>query len=92
MRIAVDFDQTIFDKRKGRPIEGAAQRLSEYMDAGHEVTIFTTRPDYDYSSVVCILDAHCIPYDRVICGKPGYDLLIDDKAERFVGWQHDYLK
>jgi len=85
-RIAVDFDGVIFDKKTGKIIDGCVEKMNEWFSDGHEVTIFTNRPDYDYSTVKGLLDAHDIHYDRIICGKPSYDLFIDDHATKFNNW------
>lgn len=91
MRISVDFDGVIFDKREGTVIDGAAAALRSMKIEGHEITVFTNRPDYDYSSVKAILDGKNIPYHRIICGKPSYDLFIDDSAVKFTGWGKEYV-
>lgn len=91
MRIAVDFDDTLFDKAKGTLIKGAAATLQFYRAQGHHITVFTNRPDYDYSTVSALLVAGGIPFDRLICGKPSYDIFIDDRARRFTTWEEDYL-
>lgn len=91
MRICIDFDGVVFDKAKGILIEGAKGALSEYYKEGHEVTVFTNRPDYEYTSVKSILDSNHVPYDRLICGKPSYDVFIDDRNERFTGWDKKYI-
>lgn len=91
MRIAIDFDETIFDRRKACIIPGARETINDWGCSGHEITVFTNRPDYDYSTIKKILDGEKIIYDRLICGKPSYDLFIDDKAAQFKGWDQDYL-
>ena len=90
-RICIDFDGVIFDKGTGMLIEGSRRTIWNYCKAGHEVTIFTNRPDYEYTSVKAILDANSVPYDRIICGKPSYDVFIDDRNQRFTGWNTNYL-
>jgi hypothetical protein len=90
MRIAIDFDETVFDRRLAQVIPGAVFRINEWSKQGHEITIFTNRPDYEYSTVQAILDAALIDYDRLICGKPSYDVFIDDKARQFKGWDQEY--
>jgi len=90
-RIAVDFDGVIFDKAKGTLMPGCVRALRKMAEGKNEITVFTNRPDYDYSTVKAILDANYIPYDRIICGKPSYDLFIDDRVARFEGWDKDYL-
>jgi len=86
-RIAIDFDDTIFNKLKRAPMEGAIKAINQMYEDGHQITIFTNRPDYQYPDVEAMLKAWGIKYHRIICGKPSYDRLIDDKAEKFEGWK-----
>jgi hypothetical protein len=65
---------------------GAIDSINQMSDDGHEVTIFTNRPDYMYPDVEAMLKAWGIKYHRIICGKPSYDIFIDDKALKFTGW------
>ena len=88
MRIAIDFDQTIFNRRTGE-MDGK-DKINNWHDEGYEITIFTSRPDTEFSTIEAQLNKEGICFDRIICGKPMYDLLIDDKASRFEGWQKDY--
>ena len=85
MRIAIDFDDTIFNKKTRAPMENAVDAINK-LARDNEITIFTNRPDYQYPDVEAMMIAWGIRYDRIICGKPSYDLFIDDKAERFIGW------
>ena len=88
-RICIDFDQTIFDRRTGE-MSGAGI-INEWFLDGNEITIFTSRADTDYSTIKKLLDDAKIKYTRIICGKPMYDILIDDKAVKFEGWGKKYL-
>ena len=85
MRICIDFDDTIFDKKARDPMEGAVNAINKLYE-NNEITIFTNRPDYQYPDVEALLKAWGIKYHRIICGKPSYDLFIDDKAEKFIKW------
>lgn len=91
MRIAIDFDGVIFDKPSGKVIDGAKEKIAKWVQQGHEVSIFTNRPDYDYSTIKAVMDSNGIPFHRLICGKPSYDLFIDDRAVQFEGWEKEYL-
>lgn len=66
--------------------------INKWHDKGYEITIFTARQDTEYSTLKALLDYVGIKFDRLICGKPSYDLLIDDNAVRFEGWDKDYDK
>jgi len=85
MRICIDFDDTIF-ARNGKIIFGAKEIINKWYEK-NQITIFTNRPDYHYHTVKGILDLAKIKYHRIICGKPSYDLFIDDKAIGFNGWK-----
>jgi len=91
MRVAIDFDDTLMDKASGEMIEGADTALHGLKHQGHEILIFTTRPDYDRGMIKGWLEAHDVPFDSIQCGKPSYHVLIDDRAKEFIGWGGEYL-
>ena len=72
-------------------MRGAVRAINE-LSYSNEITIFTNRPDYMYADVEAMLISWGIEYDRIICGKPSYDLFIDDKATQFKGWQEVYIE
>jgi len=86
MRIAIDFDMTIFDKKTGKIMQDAKEVINGWKEDDNEITIFSSRPDYENSTIRGILKASGIKFDRIICGKPSYDILFDDNAERFTSW------
>jgi ribonucleotide monophosphatase NagD (HAD superfamily) len=92
MRIAIDLDGVILEKGNGELIPGAVDRIKQMRVDGHHITIFTAHPDWDAPTIEGLLRAAGIPYDRVQCGKPAYDIFIDDRARHFVGWHLDYTK
>lgn len=89
-RVAFDLDDTLAygvwpDPKIGEPIELGKQALLWYHDQGFEVIIFTSRPVSHIPRIWRWLEAQGLAkavYD-VICGKPHYDLLIDDRATSF---------
>ena len=89
-RICLDFDFTIFNKSAGMIYPQAKEVINKWSSEGHEITIFTNRPDYDYSTIQCILADNDIAYDRLICGKPSWDLYIGDRCQKFEGWDNEY--
>lgn len=85
-RIAIDFDDTIFDTKNRIPMKGAVKAINKLYNEGNQITVFTTRPDYFSPDIEAMMRAWGIKFHRVICGKPTYDLLIDDKAQKFIKW------
>jgi len=83
MRIASDFDMTIFNKKIGQIDQKLAKKINELFEAGHEITIYTTRADDNYSTVKAILELGKVKFTRIICGKAQYDILLDDRARKF---------
>jgi capsule biosynthesis phosphatase len=114
MRIGVDLDGTICEIRKDpktyaevKPLPGAAERLRELRQKGHQIIIFTARHmatcDGNVSKVLARvgkvtlewLEKHNIPYDEIYFGKPNTDIFIDDRCHRFTDWgdiSEDLLK
>ena len=85
MLIAIDFDDTIFNVNEQEIILQAIEVINEWYDKGNEITIFTNRPDWEYSFVKEKLDLAGINYHRIICGKPSYNIFIDNRALKFYG-------
>jgi hypothetical protein len=91
VKIAIDFDDVIMDYKTKLPISGARERICDWYDMRHEITIFTSKHDAKWTDVRDFLDTYNIPFHRIICNKPFFDLFIDDKCERFEGWDKEYL-
>lgn len=89
--IGIDLDATLIDPGTNKVIYGARERLQAYREAGHHVTIFTSRGDQRYQETHQLLTMLRIPFDRLICGKPLFTRYIGDEAEKFAGWDRDYL-
>ena len=96
--IGVDFDQTLahssgfpdFDIQE--PLEGALEAMEELNKRGWKVTIFTARPWSDYQKVEDWCIAHNLFTRRIICGKPLFKYLIDDRNIEFNGDWTSVLK
>ena len=80
-----------------KPNRAVVDRLVEYRDAGFEIVIFSARQMRTYGGNVGLinihtlpvitawLDAHGVPYDEILVGKPwcGHDgFYVDDRAVR----------
>ena len=89
--IGVDFDETIASNSghpnytPGEPLEGAVQSLLKLDQNGYKITIFTARPWVDYFNIEKWCEFYGIPVRRIICGKPLFKCMIDDKAIGFRG-------
>lgn len=94
MRIAVDLDGTLrteerrHDKIFAQPIEGAIEEVNRLYDEGHDIFIHTACNWEEYHITKAWLDMFNVKYHALICGKPNYDVVIDDRSwpsvERFV--------
>jgi uncharacterized HAD superfamily protein len=94
MRIAIDIDGTIcnerptFDKPMAEPFEDAKQEINAWHEKGFEIIFFTARGWEQYNITEHWLQAHGFKYDRLICGKPIYDKIIDDRSQQPT-WGHN---
>lgn len=99
--IAVDFDGTLMsparnpDYRMGPPEPGALLALTKLVNRGHEIVIFTARsvnrPDV-YKAVEDWLVHFKIPYHGITNIKqPYFDIMLDNRGLRFIGWDRAYL-
>jgi capsule biosynthesis phosphatase len=83
-----------------QPLPGAVARLAEFHKAGHYIVIMTARNMATCESNVGKvlknigkltfdwLEQWSIEYDEIYFGKPNADVYIDDRAIRFLGWEH----
>lgn len=88
--IGVDLDGTLAqteypDFKLEYPIGGAVDAVRKLHDEGWKITIFTARPWSDYQKIEEWLDSWAIPHRRIICGKPLFKYLIDDRNIEFNG-------
>lgn len=100
--IAVDFDGVIHLYSKGwkngiiydSPVLGAKEALTELVNEGYEVLIYSTRCNNEYwedgvdrvKDVEKYLKFYKIPYSRIHTGgKPKATMYIDDRAISFRG-------
>jgi hypothetical protein len=95
--IWVDFDGTLTSDPPSRDplcqapredVVGAIRQLKQQCLALN-VIVFTARPWADMMGIKEWLDAHCVPYDSVVCGKPSVNACIDNISVNpcLPGWQ-----
>lgn len=89
--IGVDWDDCLFsnsgfpDYIPAEPLEGAVESL-QYLDSvGYKIVIFTARHWADYQNIEKYCEYYKIPARRIICGKPLFKCIIDDKNIAFNG-------
>jgi hypothetical protein len=92
--IAVDFDKTLAeggtfpDFIPGPPLPGAVEAMKRLDERGFKITIFTSRHWADYHNIEKWCEVYGIPVRRILCGKPLYKYLIDDRNIAFDGdWE-----
>lgn len=92
--VGVDWDETIVENTgfpdfiPTHPIKGAVKSLQKLDEMGYKVIIFTARPWSDYQNIESYCIEHDIPARRIICGKPLFKCIIDDKNVAFNGnWE-----
>ena len=95
--LGVDFDDTIAGNNgfpnfiPKEPLPGAVEALNKLNDAGYKITIFTARPWVDYQNIEKYCEHYNIPVRRIICGKPLFKWMIDDKNIEFKNSWEDVL-
>jgi hypothetical protein len=87
--IGVDWDKTIFET-SGYPdytpttiIPGAKESLDKIVEMGYKVVVFTARPWSDLYLLKHFIKEYDLPVDQIICGKPLFLTLIDDRNIEF---------
>lgn len=89
--IGVDFDDTIAsntgfpDFIPREPLEGAVETLHKLTNQGYKIWIYTARPWTDYHNIEKYCEEYNIPARRIICGKPLFNCVVDDKNVEFNG-------
>lgn len=95
--IGVDFDKTLAhssypDFEIGDPLDGAVEAMHELHNRGFKITVFTARAWVDYQKIEDWCTLHGLPVRRIICGKPLFKYLIDDRNIEFAGDWNAVLK
>ena len=89
MNIFVDLDNTLCettdsDYSNSKPINERIDKVNKLKDCGNKITIWTARGQIsgiDYTELTKKqLTEWDIRYDKLLMGKPSYDLYIDDKS------------
>lgn len=86
MNVAIDIDGImcgegpLFERSLQRPFENVKDDLWRMKHAGHFIIIFTSRgwPEYKYTKK-WLFDNN-LAHDVLICGKPNYDVILDDRS------------
>lgn len=98
MKIAIDFDNVIYDHdgvwRGGELtrglVAGADKAMQQLQAAGHKLIVFSTRNwnPKQRKLMSDFMTRHEIPFNDISTKKPNADLYIDDKAMRFTTWDN----
>ena len=97
MVIMIDLDGTLcteeatFDRPLARPLKGARKAVNRLVEEGHTVVIWTGRSWEQYRITRAWLEDNGFKFHELLMGKPIVNLIIDDRARQFRGWEHDYL-
>lgn len=85
-RIVFDIDGTLceeretFEKTLAKPIESTIDLINCCYDKGVFVLLYTGRSWLEYKATEKWLSENGVKYHTLICGKPIYDLWIDDRC------------
>jgi len=92
--IAIDVDGTLcteektFERPLAKPLPYAQEALALLKKNGNVVILWTSRGWEQYRVTKEWLDKHGFIYDILLMGKPIIDIIVDDRARRFVGWEN----
>jgi uncharacterized HAD superfamily protein len=97
--IAIDMDGTICDEMPtfqrclAIPKEGSIDFINNLYE-NNNIIIFTARGWAEYEMTKNWLDRYGIKFHQLICGKPIYDIFIDDRSVKFESWDKikDHIK
>lgn len=101
LTLAIDFDGVLHNPldrepgyTMGKPIMGAVASMKALHQQGHTLVVHTTRGPVtemgpDGKNHVCAWMRYFeIPFKSLTCIKPNADVYLDDRAVRFVNWNH----
>lgn len=94
LRYVFDLDGTIceerpvFEKSMAKPSYDVIKSINALHDNGRFIIIYTARGWPEYAMTERWLKDQNIKYDLLMCGKPVYDVWVDDRAINI----NDYLK
>lgn len=87
---AFDLDGTLCtltdgEYEKAKPLQDRIDHVNGLHNLGHEILIFTARGETSKRDLRAFTESQLlswgVKFDRLITGKPHFDLLIDDKAK-----------
>jgi histidinol phosphatase-like enzyme len=88
-----DLDGTIcnemptFEKSLAIPDKDVVDKVNELYYAGNFITIYTARGWAEYNMTKKWLETNNVNHNLLICGKPIYDVWVDDKACNIKDWK-----
>ena len=92
-RVVIDIDGTIceelptFEKSLAKPKSGAIEFVNKLYSNDVFVILYTARSWGEYKMTENWLKEHGFKYNLLMCGKPVYDVWIDDRAIKFDNWE-----
>ena len=93
-RVVIDIDGTICEEKPlhekifARPLPNAVESVNKISE-NNFVMLYTARCWSQYKITKKWLDDNGVKYDVLICGKPIYDIWIDDRAIKFTSWEKE---
>lgn len=96
--VGCDFDQTLThntghpDYIPTVPLRGAREFMQELIDRDYKPIVYTARHWADYEMIEAWLNEYKIPFRRIICGKPLFRYIVDDRNIEFKGDYEEVLK
>jgi uncharacterized HAD superfamily protein len=86
LNVAIDIDGImcaegpLFERSLQRPLDNVKDDLWRIKQCGHFIIILTSRgwPEYKYTKK-WLVDNN-LPHDVLVCGKPNYDFILDDRS------------
>jgi hydroxymethylpyrimidine pyrophosphatase-like HAD family hydrolase len=93
MKYVIDLDGTLceerstFEKCLAAPFQSAIDKVNRLHDEGHFIIIYTARGWAEFKATEDWLRKHDVRYHVLMCGKPHYDVWVDDRACNAKDWQ-----
>jgi hydroxymethylpyrimidine pyrophosphatase-like HAD family hydrolase len=92
-KFVFDLDGTIceekptFEKLLAKPNTEIIQKINDLYHLGNNIMIYTARGWAEFSATEYWLKENGVKYHSLICGKPIYDIWVDDRACNVMDWK-----
>ena len=86
MKLGIDIDgvlcseETYYDRYDAIPFVDNIAVINQLYDDSHTIILFSARGWNEYDMTLLWLKDHGVKFHQLLCGKPIFDIFLDDRA------------